>query len=58
VVLAALGERDEDIAASDAPPFDAARCSAARRQGVLVMLKSLATGVVVAIAMTILFGRQ
>jgi hypothetical protein len=54
VVLAALGERDEEIAASDSRPFDAQQCSAARRQALGVGFKSVASGVVAALLIWIL----
>jgi hypothetical protein len=56
VVLAALGERDEDVAKSSALPLDAAQCSIARRQAKRVLLQSLATGLGGALVLWLLLG--
>lgn len=57
-MLAALGERDQEIAASHPQPFDAKQCRIARRQALRVGASSLATGIVVAAAMWALFSRK
>lgn len=56
MVLAALGERDEEIAAWNPRPLEAAQCTVARRQAIGVGFKSVASGVLVAMLIWILFS--
>jgi hypothetical protein len=51
VRLAALGERDEEIASQNPEPFTAEQCSIAKRQARGVWIKSIVTGVVATLIM-------
>ena len=49
--LAALGERDAEIAARYPEPFTTEQCSIARRQARVVWVRSLITGIIVTCVM-------
>jgi hypothetical protein len=52
--LAALGERDAEVAARNPEPFSAEQCSIARRQARDVWIRSLVVGVVVTVVIWML----
>lgn len=57
-MLAALGERDEEIAARDPQPLDAPQCAIIRRQALGVAARSLVTGIAVTVVMWMLINAR